>query len=141
LKDQNISNTTTEGEDGDLGPVEQTYTPVEEAPKVEEVVAYAEQMPTYPGGEEAMRADLAKAITYPEMEKENNVQGTVYVSFIVEKDGAINDVKVMREVNGGPNLTKEAVKAVNKLKKWEPGKMNGKSVRVRMNIPVKFVLR
>jgi protein TonB len=112
-----------------------------EEPKIEEATRYAEEMPLYPGGEGAMYSDIYNSITYPEMEKELNIQGKVYVDFVVEKDGSVTEVAAVREVKGGPNLSKEAVKAVKKLKKFTPAKMNGKPVRLRMTIPIQFTLK
>jgi protein TonB len=75
------------------------------------------------------------------MEKEQSISGTVYVSFVVEKNGNVTDVKTERGVTGGPNLSKEAEKAVKKLSNFTPAKMNGKSVRYRYRIPIKFTLK
>ncbi|MFM7727507.1 MAG: energy transducer TonB, partial [Flavobacteriales bacterium] len=78
----------------------------------------------------------------PEMEKENNIQGTVYVQFVVEKDGSITGVTIQRGVQGGPNLSRVAETAVRKLKRFEtPAKQNGRAVRLKMTIPVKFTLK
>jgi protein TonB len=140
LKDQNISTETTEGEDGLLGPVEVAPT-VEEKPVVEAPVTFAEQMAQYPGGEQAMLQDIYNSIVYPELEKEQQIQGTVIVSFVVEKDGSVSNVEVAREVPGGKGLSREAVKAVKSLKKFAPAKMNGNPVRLRMNLPIRFTLK
>ena len=75
------------------------------------------------------------------MEKENGIEGTVYVSFIVDKQGNINDVKVMRGVPGGPGLEKEALRVVKMMPKWSAGKQNGKEVQVQFYMPMKFELR
>jgi protein TonB len=75
------------------------------------------------------------------MEKENEIQGTVYMGFVVEKDGSITNIEVLRSVAGGPGLTKAAEAAVKKLKKFEtPAKNNGKPVRLKYTLPVKFKL-
>ena len=88
-----------------------------------------------------MMKDLISNLIYPEMEKENGIQGTVYVGFVVEKDGSITNVKVMRGVSGGPGLSKAAESAVKKLKKFEtPAKNDGKLVRYQYTLPVKFKL-
>jgi TonB family protein len=117
--------------------------PVEvvEAPREEEVLSFASEMPVYPGGTDGMMKDLNANLVYPEMEKDNGIQGTVYVGFIVEKDGSITNVQVKRGVNGGPGLSKAAEQAVKKLKKFEtPAKNNGKPVRYQYTLPVKFLL-
>jgi TonB family protein len=107
----------------------------------EEIVAFVEIEPEYPGGIEKLYEEIYKSITYPEMERENNIQGTVYISFVVEKTGAFTDIKIERGVNNGPNLGKEAEKAVRLLKPFSPAKMNGKAVRYRYRMPIKFTLK
>jgi protein TonB len=139
LKDQNISTTTQEGEEGPVGPVE-VVTIIEEV-KPEEPVSFAQEMPQYPGGELQMQKDIMENAPYPEMEKENNIQGKVYVQFVVEKDGAVTNVRVQRGVQGGPNLSRVAENAVKKLKKFAPAKQNGRPVRLVMTIPVNFTLK
>jgi protein TonB len=98
-------------------------------------------MPQYPGGELQMQKDIMENAPYPEMEKENNIQGKVYVQFVVEKDGAVTNVRVQRGVQGGPNLSRVAENAVKKLKKFAPAKQNGRPVRLVMTIPVNFTLK
>jgi len=139
LKDQNISTVTQEGEDGPVGPVE-VVTIIEEE-KPEEPVSFAQEMPQYPGGELQMQKDIMENAPYPEMEKENNIQGKVYVQFVVEKDGSVTGVRVQRGVQGGPNLSRVAENAVKKLKKFAPAKQNGRPVRLVMTIPVNFTLK
>jgi TonB family protein len=117
--------------------------PVEvvEAPREEEILSFASELPVYPGGTDGMMKDLNANLVYPEMEKENGIQGNVYVGFVVEKDGSITNVEVKRGVSGGPGLTKAAEAAVKKLKKFEtPAKNNGKPVRYQYTLPVKFKL-
>ncbi|MFN0032970.1 MAG: TonB family protein [Flavobacteriales bacterium] len=106
------------------------------------VLSFAQEMPAYPGGDVALIADIANQIVYPQMEKENEIEGTVYVEFVVEKDGSISNIKAIREVKGGPGLTKEALRAMKSLpKKFTPAKQNGIPVRLRMTWPVKFRLQ
>lgn len=109
--------------------------PVEET-KVFDVV---EQMPSFPGGDGALMEFLSKNIKYPVVAQENGVQGRVVVSFVVERDGSITDVKVARSVD--PSLDKEAVRVVKSMPNWIPGKQNGSSVRVKYNVPVSFRLQ
>jgi TonB family protein len=109
--------------------------------RLEEPVTFAQEMPVYPGGDNSMYSDLYKEIVYPEYEKQQQIQGTVYVSFIVEKDGSVTNVQIMREVTGGKGLNDAAIDAVNKLKRFTPGRMNGRPVRLKMNIPIKFTLK
>ncbi len=109
--------------------------------KEEEIKAFVSEEPVYPGGLENMYAEIYKNMTYPEMEKEQSISGTVYVSFVVEKNGNITDVKTERGVTGGPNLSKAAEEAVKKLSNFTPANDNGKSVRYRYRIPIKFTLK
>ena len=97
-----------------------------------------EVMPQFPGGQIAMLQYLMKNIKYPEQAVKEGIQGRVTVRFIVEKDGSISDVKPVLSVH--PLLNKEAVRVVESMPKWSPGKQNGKPVRVRYNLPVMFKL-
>lgn len=97
-----------------------------------------EVMPQFPGGQIAMLQYLMKNIKYPEQAMKEGIQGRVAVRFIVEKDGSISDVKPILSVH--PLLNKEAVRVVESMPKWTPGKQNGKPVRVRFNVPVMFKL-
>lgn len=97
-----------------------------------------EVMPQYPGGPIAMLKYLMENIKYPEQAMKEGIQGRVAVRFIVEKDGSISDVKPILSVH--PLLNKEAVRVVESMPKWTPGKQNGKPVRVRFNVPVMFKL-
>ncbi len=98
-----------------------------------------EQMPVYSDGDITMA--IARLVTYPEMEKENGIQGTVYVQFVVNREGKVEDVKVIRGVKNGAGLEREAIKAVRSLKPFSPGKQNGKPVKVQMTVPIKFSLK
>lgn len=98
-----------------------------------------EVMPQFPGGQIAMLQYLMKNIKYPEQAMKEGIQGRVTVRFIVEKDGSISDVKPVLSVH--PLLNKEAVRVVESMPKWSPGKHNGKPVRVRFNLPVMFKLK
>ena len=97
-----------------------------------------EVMPQFPGGQIAMLQYLMKNIKYPEQAMKKGIQGRVAVSFIVEKDGSISNVRPVHSVH--PLLDKEAVRVVKSMPKWSPGKQNGKPVRVRFNVPVMFKL-
>lgn len=97
-----------------------------------------EVMPQYPGGQIAMLKYFMENIKYPEQAMKKGIQGRVAVSFIVEKDGSISNVRPVHSVH--PLLDKEAVRVVKSMPKWSPGKQNGKPVRVRFNVPVMFKL-
>ena len=113
-----------------------------EAPKPEvenKVFDVVEQMPSFPGGQGALMQYLANNIKYPVVAQENGVQGRVVVSFVVERDGSITDVQVVRSVD--PSLDREAQRVVKSMPKWIPGKQNGQAVRVKYNVPVSFRLQ
>lgn len=97
-----------------------------------------EQMPSFPGGISGLRTYLNQNIRYPAEAQENCVQGRVIVSFVVEKDGHISDVTVLRSVD--PSLDKEAVRVIRNMPRWTPGKQGGEPVKVRYNVPVSFRL-
>ena len=97
-----------------------------------------EVMPQFPGGQIAMMKYIMENMKYPEQAMKEGIQGRVAVRFIVEKDGSISDVKPVLSVH--PLLNKEAVRVVESMPKWTPGKQNGKPVRVRFNLPVMFKL-
>lgn len=84
---------------------------------------------------------LSSQIRYPETAKDAGKQGTVYVSFVVEKDGTISNIVMLKEVPGVPEFSKEAIRVVSIMPNWTPGKQNGKLVRVKYTLPVKFTLQ
>ncbi len=142
IKNAVVSTVTQDGEAGGndvLPDIGTGNTVVEEAPP--QIFTVVEQMPEFPGGEEEMMKYLGSKIKYPAMEKDNNISGTVYLTFVVEPDGNITDVKPLRGVKGGPGLEQEASRVVKSMPNWKPGKQNGKSVRVQFNLPVRFSLR
>ena len=108
----------------------------EVATKVFDVV---EEMHSFPGGQGALMQYLASNIKYPVVAQENGVQGRVIVSFVVERDGSMSDVKVARSVD--PSLDREAQRVVKSMPRWSPGKQNGSTVRVKYTVPVVFRLQ
>jgi protein TonB len=115
---------------------------VEEQPgKVQEdkIFDVVEQQPSFPGGISAMQNWMRENLTYPAVAQENNIQGRVILSIVVEKDGSLGDVKVARSVD--PSLDQAAVQLVKKMPKWNPGKQNGMPVRVKYSIPVSYKLQ
>ena len=108
----------------------------EVATKVFDVV---EEMPSFPGGQGALMSYLNSNVKYPVVAQENGVQGRVIISFVVERDGSISDVKVARSVD--PSLDREAQRVVKSMPRWTPGKQNGQTVRVKYTVPVVFRLQ
>jgi periplasmic protein TonB len=108
---------------------------VEDENKVFTVV---EQQPEFDGGYEGMMNFIKKNMKYPASARRMGIDGTVFVTFVVGKDGSINDVKVLRGISA--DCDKEAVRVVQAMPNWKPGKQNGKPVLVRFNLPIKFKL-
>ena len=99
---------------------------------------YLHDMPTYPGGDEGRINFLMNNVKYPQFAKEAGIQGTVYVTFIVKKNGKVTGARILRGIGGG--CDEEVIRIVNLMPKWQPGKLNNKEVNVRFNMPVKFTL-
>ncbi|MCI6702342.1 MAG: energy transducer TonB [Prevotella sp.] len=106
---------------------------------VEKIFDVVEVPPTFPGGEGQLRAWLASNTKYPPVAEDNGIQGRVIVQFVVERDGSVSNVNVVRGVD--PSLDKEAARVVRSMPKWTPGKQNGQAVRARFNVPVVFKLQ
>ena len=109
---------------------------VEEAE--EEVFLVVEEDPEFPGGLDALSKFIADNIKYPQLAKENNITGRVFVSFVVEKDGRVGQVKILRDIGGG--CGNEAVRVVKMMPKWKPARQGNKPVRSRFTLPVMFRL-
>ena len=117
------------------------------APKVETgtteqepdaVLTLVEEMPEFPGGSQALFAYMGKQTRYPEDAEEAGVQGKVFLSFVVEMNGSISNVQVLR--GAYPSLDQEAIRVVKAMPKWNPGRQNGKPCRTKYNLPFAFVL-
>ena len=104
----------------------------------EEVYAVVENEPVFPGGEEAMAVWIASQINYPKKSIKKGETGTVYVQFVVLKDGSVDGVKVVRGVT--KRLDEEALRVIKLMPKWTPAELNGEKVNCRYTIPIKFVL-
>ena len=102
------------------------------------VYQFVEEMPEYLGGEEKLRKFIKENLVYPKDAKENRIQGTVYVGFVVEKDGNLSNMEILRGIGGG--CDEEAIRIIKMMPKWKPGKQNGTNVAVKYTIPVKFEL-
>ena len=115
-----------------------------EAPEEEEeeevIFVVVETMPEVPGGQQALFKYLSENVKYPVIAQENGIQGRVICQFVVNKDGSIVDVEVVRS-GGDPSLDKEAVRVIKSMPKWKPGKQRGKAVRVKYTVPVNFKLQ
>jgi len=113
----------------------------EEEPEEPEIFQIVEEMPEFPGGQKALFKFLGANVKYPSMARENGISGTVYVSFVVEKNGAISNVKLRRGLaGGGAGCDDEALRVTKSMPNWKPGKQRGKAVRVAYTLPFKFLL-
>jgi protein TonB len=104
-----------------------------------EIFNIVEEMPEYPGGMDELMKFIQRNIRYPKEAQEQGKQGRVIVQFVVEKDGSITDVNIVRSAD--PQFDAEALRIVNMMPKWTPGKQRGKEVRVRFTLPVTFRLQ
>jgi len=118
--------------------LEVIYMKVEEEEAVEDLFMTVEEMPEYPGGNEALEAFIATHLVYPPQAKENGVCGSVHISFAIDVDGSIVDIKILRGVS--PELDAEAIRLIKAMPLWKPGKSRGKAVKVSYTIPVQFTL-
>lgn len=112
---------------------------VEEEMEEEEVFVVVEDDPEFPGGMDSLKAFIERNLVYPQLAKDNKIEGKVFVTFVVEKDGSISGVKVLRDIGYGCGA--EAIRVVMKMPKWKPGKQRGKPVRVQYNLPIVFKLK
>ena len=120
------------------------YTPLPAKPidaEVEEDKPFVvvEEMPSFKGGEEARQAFLAQNLRYPNAAREIGIQGTVFVSFIVERDGSITNVEIMRGIGGG--CDEETLRVTKMMPRWNPGKQRNRPVRTYFRMPVRFALQ
>ncbi|HNS18657.1 MAG TPA: energy transducer TonB [Bacteroidales bacterium] len=115
--------------------VEADEEEIEEA----EIFTVVEESPSFPGGEEARIRFLQENIEYPQMARESGIQGTVYMTFVVEPSGSVSAVRVLRGIGGG--CDEEAIRVIQKMPRWNPGKQRGKPVRVQFTMPIKFTLQ
>lgn len=125
---------------GDMLSVEQSNVvgANEDKTEKEEVFTFAEEMPSFPGGDEELYAYIAQNIQYPEIAKKAGTEGKVIVEFTVGKDGRVSNVKVIKGIGAG--CDEEAVRVIRSMPKWNPGKQNGVAVPVRITVPIQFKL-
>ena len=127
---------TTEPNPSDFGPVIE-YKPAPQDETIHEPYA-VQKMPSFGSGEKDLLEFLAKNITYPALARENNIQGVVVLSFVVDKEGNVKSVTPVQEIGGG--CSKEAIRVVQSMPRWNPGEANGHPVNVRFVLPVRFKL-
>jgi TonB family protein len=121
--------------------LEKSYVKTEQSVQETADTAKTETLPIYPGGEEAMFRDFYKLVTYPQECVENNISGTVILEFVVEKDGRMSNLEIVRKIPNGRSLNMTAYKAVLNLKNFTPATINNKPVRCKLRLPVTFKLQ
>lgn len=136
LSETTVATVTQEGDpNADQLPPEVIVDPDEG-----KIFTIVEEMPQFPGGgEAALLKYLQNNIKYPAMARENGIEGIVYVTFVVDKDGKVKDPKLLRGKEGG--LSEEAMRVVKSMPDWKPGKQNGRAVAVQYNLPINFKLQ
>lgn len=105
----------------------------------EEVFTIVEKMPEFPGRDTALNEFFVKNLQYPVFAKEQGIQGKVWISFVVDKDGTIGSIEVRRAIGGG--CDEEAVRVIKLMPKWIPGSQGGKPLKVKFTLPVRFTLK
>ena len=111
----------------------------EETEEEEEIVIFVEKNPEFPGGDGELLKFLNENIQYPEQARAGNIEGKVYIEFVVEKDGRVTNVSVKRDIGGG--CGSEAARVVKSMPKWSPAEVQGRRVRNRFTLPVTFKLK
>lgn len=111
---------------------------IEEQEEEIKIYTFVEEYPQFPGGDAERINYLRDNLKYPSLAKETGIQGAVYVTFVVEKDGSISNISIIRGIGGG--CDEEALRVVSAMPKWNPGRQNGKEVRVQFNMPITFKL-
>jgi periplasmic protein TonB len=137
VKETNVGTKDQEGDKDIIAPPTENTGPGE--PTAPEIFAVVEEMPEPPGGFNAFNKFVASHIVYPQMEKEAGISGKVYIKFVVEQDGSLSDVQVLKGVSGCAACDREAVRVVKSFpEKWKPGRQNGHTARVYFTLPVAF---
>lgn len=103
------------------------------------IFVVVEKSPEFPGGDDSLYAFIGRNIKYPEAAKKNKIEGRVFVTFVIEKDGQVSSAKILRDIGGG--CGEEALRVVNSMPKWKPGTQRGNPVRVQFNLPIMFQLQ
>ena len=112
---------------------QETNTEIKKDPFV-----FVENPPEYPGGDKARLSFLSENIHYPKDAIDAGIQGNIYVQFIIEKDGSVSNVKILRGIT--PSMDKEVIRVIKLMPKWKPGTQKGRAVRAQFNMPVRFIL-
>ena len=104
--------------------------------EITDIYSYVEEMPQFPGGDEAKLKFLQENLKFPKSTLNNGIRGTIYISFVVEKDGNISNIRILRGLQ--QEIDEEVMRVVQSFPKWKPGKQRGRNVRVNFNMPIKI---
>ena len=137
VKEANVGEKDQEGDKDIVAPPTEVAGPTE--PVQEEIFTVVQEMPEYPGGMAAFYKYVGQTVQYPPSAREAQIQGKCFIGFVVEPDGSVSDVSTLKGVPGCPECDREAIRVV-KSTKWKAGKQNGKAVRVRFSVPIKYQL-
>ena len=142
IADTQVDTKTQDG-DGDVvaPPSDDKGDGLVEPPKKEEPFLIVEEMPEFPGGQAEMMKYIQKNVQYPQMAKEAGISGKCFCSFVVAPSGDLTDVKVVKGVPGCGDCDKEAMRVIRSMPNWKPGKQTGRSVPVRVTIPINYTLK
>ncbi len=122
-------------------PIDEFITVGEVIPSDDYSINLPEIMPEFPGGIDSLFSFLRANLIYPSWEKKNKIQGKVYVNFVIEKDGKVKAIKILRSVKGSKNFDAEVIRVMNLMPKWIPGKNKGEKVATNYNLPINFSLK
>lgn len=146
MQNVDISTKTQDGVEGGVPegiveePLEEVVPPAVEVekPAEDKIFLIVEQKPAFEGGDAALIQYLRKNLLYPALARENGIEGTVVIQFVVNTDGSIVNTNILKDIGGG--CGEEALRVVRGMPKWQPGKQRGKAVRVQFNLPIRFQL-
>jgi periplasmic protein TonB len=129
------------GTPGPVAPGTGTNSGTENSGLAIKIEGWSQQMPSFPGGTDAMMAFMTKKVGYSELARQNGTEGTIYVSFVVTPNGELTNIKIERSIANGKDLEAQIIRAIQQMPRWTPGFNNGIPVYVKQNIPVKFSLK
>ncbi len=135
LSETNVGVVTQAGDENAVEPPPEVVADPDEG----KVYSYVEEMPTFPGGDAALYEYLQRNIKYPPIARENGITGKVFIGFVVDKEGKITDIKILRSLGAG--CDEEALRVIKSMPGWKPGKQNGRTVAVSYSMPINFSLK
>ncbi len=118
----------------------QTTPAASDTSKQEPAVIIVEEQAVFPGGNSEMYKFIGNNFKYPKLEEKAGIQGTIYLTFVIERDGSISSIQLLKGIPLGPGLNAEAIRVVSIMPKWTPAKNNGRVVRQQFNLPIKCTL-